>query len=586
MFKSLRWRLQVWHALVLLTVLTSFGGLVHSLHWQTRLQQIDAELDRASGMVMSQLRRLLPRPQGFRPPGGGRRIRRPEDAGPETETQAQAPARPSEAVAALPQRPEPARAQDPSRNSGPESPQTSGPESSRSNGPETPRGNGRADNPPAGSDNQAPPRRDRAFPDPGPLPKEFQQLFDGDEESRLYFVIWGGNGDLLQKSEFAPNIAYPNLHIGADGIPQRVARSRPGDHLYREVIHAGMWDMNLLVGRSLEKDLAAYHRSGFLLIAAGLVILAAGVLGGGWLSSRAIRPIADMAATAESISAQNLSERIDVKETVSELGQLGTVLNRTFDRLEAAFERQSQFTADASHELRTPLSVISTNTELALSRPRSEEEYCATLDTCRRASQRMRSLIDALLLLARFDSGTPSLKQDCINLDPLLRDCAELVEPMAAERKVLIDCKSTSCHVQGDRDRLSQVVTNLLTNAIRYNVEGGRVHVATRTEGNEVILQVIDTGVGIAEDQLPHIFDRFYQVDKVRSRADGSCGLGLSICKTIVEAHGGTIVARSQSGVGTTIEVRLPKAVRPEPGKVAVMDRESSLVGAGSIANG
>ena len=552
MFKSLRWRLQVWHALVLLTVLASFGGLVHSLHWQTRLQQVDAELDRTAGVVMSQLRRLLPRPTGGRPPN--RRPRRPEDGNPDTETGP----RTDSNVAATPVRSEgPARADEPSRPDVTNRPDAATRPDAAAR-PGSTRGDGPQENPPPQP--PGPPRRDRPFGDPGPLPEEFQQLFHGDEDSRLYFIIWGGNGDLLQKSESAPDLKYPNMHLGSDGLPLRVARSRPNGPIYREVIHCGMWDMNLLVGRSLEKDLTQHHRSGLFLAGLGLVILSAGVLGGGWLSARAIQPIADMTATAESISAQNLSERIDVKDTDTELGNLATVLNRTFDRLQAAFERQSQFAADASHELRTPLSVIATHTELALSRPRSNEDYRTAIETCRRASQRMKSLIDALLLLARFDSGTPSLKQDRIDLEPLLRDCAELVEPLATQKKIQIECLCSPCHVLGDWDRLSQVVTNLMTNAIRYNVEGGSVQVTTRSEGDQAIIAVADTGVGIAEDQLPHIFDRFYQVDKARSRAEGSCGLGLSICKTIVEAHGGTIRASSQLEVGTTVEVRLPLA--------------------------
>ena len=193
----------------------------------------------------------------------------------------------------------------------------------------------------------------------------------------------------------------------------------------------------------------------------------------------------------------------------------------------------------------------------------------------------MRSLIDSLLLLARFDSGAPSLKQDRFDLKPLLEDCAELVEPLAAERQIRIECKPDSCDVRGDWDRLSQVVTNLLTNAIRYNVEGGHVRVTTRTEGEMATLSVRDTGVGIAADQLLRIFDRFYQVDKARSRAEGSSGLGLSICKTIVEAHRGTIVATSEVGVGTTLEVRLPLATESVPAtgtKTNEIDKELLLM--------
>ncbi len=512
MFKSLRWRLQVWHAFVLMAVISSFGGIVHRLHWQTRLQQVDAELERTSGVVLSQMRRLIPRPP--RPPG------RPDDSRPERET-------------------------------GPRTDQT------RFGRPDSPRGEPDFDR----FDRRPAPPRERSPRDLRPLPAEFDQLFHGEEDSRLYFVIWGGRGEILQKSESAPVIEFPNLKIEANGLPKRETRERHADRVYREVVHAGMFNVNVLVGRSLEKDLVAHRQSGVMLAATGFVILAAGVLGGGWLSARAIRPITEMTTAAESISGSNLSERINIHETDTELGKLAVVLNRTFDRLQAAFERQSQFTADASHELRTPLSVISTHTELALSRPRSNEDYRLAIETCQRASQRMKSLIDALLLLARFESGAPSLKHDPLDLEQLVRDCGELVQPLADERNIQIRFETTPCPIVGDGNRLSQVVTNLLTNSIRYNSDNGSVRISTRIEDSVAVIAVSDSGIGISEDELPRIFDRFYQVDKARSRAEGSCGLGLSICKTIVEAHGGTIAVTSQLNVGTTFEIRLTSSI-------------------------
>ena len=495
MFKSLRWRLQVWHALVLLVVLTSFGAIVYDLQWKTRLQHIDAELNR----IMNSLR-----PMGRT---NGRRPRNREEA----------PTNEGDPVKAI-----------------------TPPEAQR-------------------------PPRERPNRSPAALIEEFDRVTHSDEDTRLYLVIWDENGE-AHKSEATPVIEHPHLQAEADALPNRVIRERHGDHVYRELISARNYEggtRNYLIGQSLDEDLAEHHHRGLLLVVMGFVILAAGTLGGGWLSSRAIRPIIEMTAIAESISAQNLSQRININETDSELGKLAKVLNGTFDRLQSAFERQQQFTGDASHELRTPLSVIATHTELALSRPRSNEDYRAAIVTCQRASKRMRSLIDALLTLARFDSGTPSLKQDRFDVEPLIQDCVELVRPLATERGIQIDCQTTSGEISGDWDRLAQVVTNLLTNAIRYNVDAGRVIVSTKSEGESEVISVVDFGIGIASDQLPRIFDRFYQVDKARSRADGSCGLGLSICKTIVEAHGGTITASSQLGVGTTIEVRLPLAKSP-----------------------
>ena len=270
-----------------------------------------------------------------------------------------------------------------------------------------------------------------------------------------------------------------------------------------------------------------------------------------------------MTAAADAISVRNLSERIDLQETDSELGQLASVLNRTFDRLQSAFEQQSRFTADASHELRTPLSVILANAELALSRPRSSEEYRAALETCRRASQRMKSLIDCLLMLARGDSGNSALEPSELDLEPVAKECLELMRPLAEERHIQLEATTAPTCVQGDRDRISQVLTNLLSNAIRYNHDEGQVHVGVAAENGAAILTVTDTGVGIPPEALPHIFDRFYRVDEARSRSEGGSGLGLAICKTIVEAHGGTITARNETQGGTTIEVRLPRRESP-----------------------
>jgi heavy metal sensor kinase len=522
MFKSLRWRLQVWHAFVLLIVLTSFGAIVYDLQWKTRLQQIDAELNRITN---SMLQRRPPGRSGNRRPRGRDEIRPGGESG--TRSDQVTPAQPELA-----------------NNDAASSRTIAPPDGFRPPG-------------------DRPPRMT-----PEKIVEEFEKLTHSDDDSQFFFmVIWDEKGE-VHSSDTAPKIDNPQLKTESDGSPKRVIRERHGDQLYRELIFARKYDSgvrNYLIGQSLQNELAEHHQRGLLLIATGLVILAAGTLGGGWLSARAIRPITDMTAAAESISAQNLSQRINVKETDSELGNLANVLNKTFDRLQDAFERQQQFTADASHELRTPLSVIATHTELALSRSRTNEDYRAAIETCQRAAKRMKTLIDALLILARFESGAPSMKQDRLNLEPLVLDCVELVRPLATERGIEIESQTTACEVCGDWDRLSQVVTNLLSNAIRYNVDGGQVIVATRIDKESAVISVTDTGIGIAPDQLPHIFDRFYQVDKARSRAEGSCGLGLSICKTIVEAHGGTIAAISQPSVGTTIEVRLARASSTMP---------------------
>jgi signal transduction histidine kinase len=240
------------------------------------------------------------------------------------------------------------------------------------------------------------------------------------------------------------------------------------------------------------------------------------------------------------------------------LGRLAGVLNSTFARLEAAFANQARFTSDASHELRTPVSVILSQTQTSLSRERGPAEYRETLEACRRAAQRMRSLIESLLELARLDAGQDRMKQERFDLSRVARDCVELVRPLATERGVEIHCELPAVECHGDSERMGQVVTNLLSNAIHFNHEKGEVRVVARSEGGTAFLTVADTGIGIPEEELSHIFDRFYRVDKSRSRIQGKTGLGLAICKAIVEAHSGAISVTSRIGSGSSFEIRLP----------------------------
>jgi len=269
-----------------------------------------------------------------------------------------------------------------------------------------------------------------------------------------------------------------------------------------------------------------------------------------------LRPIENISAAAVKISAGDLSQRINVAEAESELGQLAAVLNSTFARLEAAFAQQQQFTADAAHELRTPVSVMLTQTQTALNRERSGAEYRETLEACQRASQRMRKLIESLLELARLDAGQETLKRLRFDLSQMANDCVELVRPLADERGVKILSELAPLEITGDSERLAQVVINLLTNAIQYNRSGGEARLKLESPGNLAVLTVADTGPGIPIEDLPHVFERFYRGDK--SRSSGNTGLGLAISKAIVEAHGGTIEVLSKPGAGTTFTVRLP----------------------------
>jgi heavy metal sensor kinase len=288
----------------------------------------------------------------------------------------------------------------------------------------------------------------------------------------------------------------------------------------------------------------------------GGIILLFGFAGGWWFVSRALRPIENISAAAVKISAGDLSQRINVAEAESELGKLASVLNSTFARLDAAFAQQKQFASDAAHELRTPISVMLTQAQTALNRERTAPEYRETLEACQRAAQRMRKLISALLELARLDAGQEQMKRLRFDFSRTVADGVELVKPLAEERGVKIFTELSPLEITGDAERLAQVATNLLTNAIQYNKPEGEVRVTLASQGDLAVLTVSDTGPGIPAEDLPRVFERFYRGDK--SRTGGNAGLGLAISKALVEAHGGAIEVSSKENAGTTFTVRLP----------------------------
>jgi len=232
------------------------------------------------------------------------------------------------------------------------------------------------------------------------------------------------------------------------------------------------------------------------------------------------------------------------------------VLNSTFARLETAFAQQQKFTADAAHELRTPVSVMLTQTQTALNRERNAAEYRETIEACQRASQRMRKLIESLLELARLDAGQEQMKRLKFDLSRTAWDCVELVRPLAADRGIKIHCDLPPIEGYGDAERLAQVITNLLANAVQYNKDNGEVRISAKVQGSMIFLAVGDSGPGISSEDLPHVFERFYRADP--SRSSGQTGLGLAISKAIVEAHGGSIEVVSKPGAGTTFTVVLP----------------------------
>lgn len=375
-------------------------------------------------------------------------------------------------------------------------------------------------------------------------------LFEGSETNAFYYVVWARDGRELSRSATAP----PEVVQPAPVAAPTAARFHG---TLRECFHSTPPGDCILVGRDVRVELKELRRYARWLLGMGGVVLGVGLAGGWWVSSRSLRPIRDISAAATKIAAGDLSQRVQTGDAVSELGELAQVLNDTFGRLQASFERQARFTADASHELRTPVSVVLTQTQAALARERSAPEYRESLAACQRAAQRMRRLTISLLTLARLDSGEAAATRETCDLERIARDAIELLRPLAQEQNLTLEVESAPARCEGNAEQLGQVVTNLVSNAIAYNRPGGSVQVSITSEPEATVLTVSDTGQGIAPEDLPHIFERFYRADKARSSTAGRTGLGLAIAQAIVEAHGGNIQATSEPGQGSTFTVRL-----------------------------
>jgi two-component system OmpR family sensor kinase len=497
---SIRWRLQAWHGLILVAVLSGFGLTAYQVAHQGQMRRIDQDLERRAMEL-------------FR-------------AGP-----------PDEPPGAL-------------------------------------RGG-----PPVGPPPGPPPDRE---PDRMDLRARVLDaigragaLAQSGEGGGYYYVAWAQDGSLLARSLNSPtDVPRPEHRRPAppagreDGWrPEGPGEPPPGPPFeltarsrgeWRELAHFLPDGLCVLVGRSINEDRATMRRLAYGLAGAGTGVLLLGLAGGWWLATRAIRPIDDISATALRIAAGDLSQRINTANTDDELGRLANVLNATFARLEAAFAQQAQFTSDASHELRTPVAVVLSQTQTALARERSGAEYREALAACQRAAERMRGLTESLLELARLEAGEERMRRAPFDLSRAAGECVELVRPLALARGIQIRCELPTVRCNGDADRIGQVITNLLTNAIDFNREGGEVRMEARNEHGASVLTITDSGEGIRPEDVPHVFERFYRVDRSRSGSRGRTGLGLAICKAVVDAHSGTLEVASQFGVGSTFTLRLP----------------------------
>jgi heavy metal sensor kinase len=325
------------------------------------------------------------------------------------------------------------------------------------------------------------------------------------------------------------------------------------------------WRVAIAVGgltAQIQDQLAAFRT---ILAYSTLSVLALATAGGFILAGRLLKPIDRITGTAREIGESALNRRIQVSGD-DELGTLASTLNEMMGRLELAFDRQKQFTADASHELRTPLAVIQAESTLALEKDRPAEEYRKSLELVSQEVAYMSSIIEKLLFLARSDSGQPVLYDvEPLNLKDLLLEIEPDIRTLAEEKGLTFRFEAAGgVLVTGDRIRLRQLFLNILQNAVNYTVPGGSVKLSLSSHRKNALVVVSDTGIGIPAEHLPHIFQRFYRADKSRSRAEGGTGLGLAIARHIAEAHGGSIEVESHPGQGSRFKVTLPLDTRPE----------------------
>jgi heavy metal sensor kinase len=391
------------------------------------------------------------------------------------------------------------------------------------------------------------------------------------DEFREHSVL-GPGGDLFQVADSEGQWLYRSVPLENNNVsiavPSTLAIPRFETTLVqghalrfysqKVLVHGKAYTVQ--VATTMDEEFEALQRFRIMLLLAAPLLLIGASAGGYWISRRALAPVDAISRAANRISIENLSERLQVPRTGDQLQRLSETLNAMLARLEGSVRRMAQFTADASHELRAPVSLIRTTAEIAaMNRDRPATEYLTALDEIQEEAERTSQVVDSLMLLARADSAKETL--ECVSVDAatVVRNAAEQGERLARSRGVgfVLKLPADAIPVHADPDSLRRALLILMDNAAKYTPEGGSIEVGLERRDGQAVAYVSDTGIGIAEADLPHVFDRFWRADKARSREQGGAGLGLSIAKWIVDIHGGTLTARSEPGKGSVFEVRL-----------------------------
>jgi signal transduction histidine kinase len=372
----------------------------------------------------------------------------------------------------------------------------------------------------------------------------------------IFIQLINKNGDIVAKSDNLGEQEIPldpslvMIGFGGDVGVQTIATDDSAKiRVMVSPLHLRDETLLLEVGRSVKHIDATMSQVRWSILAGVLAALTLAGISGGMLVRRALSPLVGITRTAQSIeSSSDLSRRVAYSGPKDEIGQLATTFDHMVEHLDRSFESQKHFVADASHELRTPLTVFQGNLDL-LKRNLGEEERQESLRAMEAEGHKMGKIVEDLLLLAEVESGHMELSE-VVSLKEILLEGLKRGQHLAGNRSIIL-ARHEDLDVRGDIHRLKQLLSNLIDNAIKYTPEGGSITLSLFRDGDWARLEVADTGTGIALEHLPHVFDRFYRVDKVRSRAEGGSGLGLAIVRGIAEQHGGKVTVTSKPGKGS-----------------------------------
>jgi heavy metal sensor kinase len=363
-----------------------------------------------------------------------------------------------------------------------------------------------------------------------------------------------------------PNVQFSNIDktveqalFGKNAFQSAKRAEGPDVRLYAAPFNVdSQTRVALVVGRTTNEIVSVLAIFRMVILNSTLFVVILAGVGGLFLTDRTLKPVEQIAETARGIGEGDLSRRIDV-QTDDELGRLAATLNGMIGRLENAVKKERQFVADASHELRTPLAIIQAESSLALEKSRSEDEYRRSLELVSQEVAYMSEVVGKMLLLARSDAGSEPVDFEDIRLKGLITELVQDLELLVQDKGLRLDLgPMDDLKVRGDRVKLKQLFLNVLDNAIRYTPGGGAITVSLARRESSAVASITDTGIGIAAEHLPFIFDRFYRVDKARTASDGGTGLGLAIALSVAKMHGGGIEAESEPDKGTTVRIVLP----------------------------